>query len=556
MALDDHDRNLEKALARHLRPSLASDSSLGSGVSSASDASSALSCPDAEILAAYHDGSLSAEERNAWKSHVLACDDCQLVLEHLATPVDELVALEEAAASVVVAAPSTSRVASAVTSGAASALATAASIVPVPASVVSIARPRKVYFRWLVPAGAIAAGLLTWVVIHESQPSTLIPKIEGNAVQTAENRSTAAPPPGLSAPSRSSTAEETRRVSPAQPARANPQVSEDLEESQKALPKQKGEEESAPTPGITADTSGDLAKQMRPNQDQLRDRLQSAQQVPRYAAGVNHGPRVAQQQQQSPQISGAIGGIIVNDRKTKKDAELAQQEAAQASKLPAPAPATQQEETSNFIADGSVTPPPPPAKTAQPAANPAPPSSGAAASRAPATAQGAPAEADKVTSSSQAVAVQTETVVVESAAPSTTLVRAASVALRGPQLFSDAAQKSMWRVGPDGSIELSTNNGATWVPQISGVTAELFTGSAPAAKVCWIVGANGTILRTIDAGKHWLKLSAPAVADILGIHASDAFHATVWLVPDPKSTAVQTYKTADGGLTWSLIPNE
>jgi hypothetical protein len=544
MALDDRDRNLEKALARHLR------SSGASGSLPLSSASAASSCPDAETLAAYHDGSLSTEERNAWKGHVLACEDCQIVLEHLATPVDAPLALDPAA-SLLVAAQSTRHSAALPMAGAAPA--TAASVAPAPVSVLSAVRPRRPYFRWLVPAGAIAAGLLTWAVLRESQLPKLTPTVEDHAVQTAENHSTPPPPPtaALTAPAQDA-APKAERVSPA-PLAKKQEPDEKLDDLKRDLPEQKDNEKSKITDDISGGSIGGIVQQTPADQRQLRGHLQSSQQVPYgFAAGVVHGPRVAQQQQQSQQNLTAPGGAPANDRKDQPgtDAEAARDRATQAAKAAPASGAAQPEETSSFIADGSVAPPP--AKAAAASASPAP----STPASAPAAPQSEPADAGRSRYSTEANGAATQALAVESAAPSANLVRVTSAPIRGPQLFGDPARKSLWRVGPRGSLAFSTDSGASWTSQSSGVAADLFTGSAPAAKVCWVVGANGTILRTIDAGKRWLKLTAPAVADILGIQASDAFHATVWLVPDPKSSALQSYKTSDGGLTWSLVPNE
>src|SRR5580693_6047590 len=85
MASDDRDRTFEKALARQLRSSASADAKAFAGAPA--DPSGEF-CPDPETLAAYHEGSLSPEERNLWKQHVVSCDHCQLVLAHLATPLD------------------------------------------------------------------------------------------------------------------------------------------------------------------------------------------------------------------------------------------------------------------------------------------------------------------------------------------------------------------------------------------------------------------------------------------------------------------------------------
>ena len=93
------------------------------------------------------------------------------------------------------------------------------------------------------------------------------------------------------------------------------------------------------------------------------------------------------------------------------------------------------------------------------------------------------------------------------------------------------------------------------MPQISGVYTDLLAGSAPSAKVCWIVGVSGTILRTTDGGTHWTKLDSPVANDLTGVRATDATHALIWSVPDPQTGLIKIYQTSDGGATWSPASN-
>ncbi len=67
MALDDRERNFEKALGRQLR----------------ANAGVGLDCPEAETLAAYHERMLLTEEMASLKSHIAACPSCQEVLATL-----------------------------------------------------------------------------------------------------------------------------------------------------------------------------------------------------------------------------------------------------------------------------------------------------------------------------------------------------------------------------------------------------------------------------------------------------------------------------------------
>jgi hypothetical protein len=63
MPIDDRDQQWERALTRFLR-----------------DASPESHCPDAEILSAYHERSLSESQLAYWKEHIAACVRCQEIL--------------------------------------------------------------------------------------------------------------------------------------------------------------------------------------------------------------------------------------------------------------------------------------------------------------------------------------------------------------------------------------------------------------------------------------------------------------------------------------------
>src|SRR5256714_13905249 len=109
--------------------------------------------------------------------------------------------------------------------------------------------------------------------------------------------------------------------------------------------------------------------------------------------------------------------------------------------------------------------------------------------------------------------------------------------------------KMVWRIGPAGIIERSTDAGATWTVQTSGVVNDLLAGSAPSEKVCWIAGRAGTILRTTDGGAHWQKVQSPVTRDFISLFAVNANRAK-------GSAAHDTYQTTDGGLTWKKLSPE
>lgn len=108
---------------------------------------------------------------------------------------------------------------------------------------------------------------------------------------------------------------------------------------------------------------------------------------------------------------------------------------------------------------------------------------------------------------------------------------------------------AQWRIGAAGIVEYSSDAGATWTLQSTGVVADLLAGSATSDKDCWLVGRAGTILRTTDGGAHWLKVPPPVVDDFASVFAVNARQATV-------SPANGTYQTKDAGATWKKLAPE
>jgi Photosynthesis system II assembly factor YCF48 len=180
MALDDRDRGFEKALARRLREKVAGTA-----------------CPDAETLAAYHERSLTPEEMNTWMQHTVACASCQEILAQL-TATDEIAVSADQQQN---AAAEGSNLFEAVYVPEEVLMATGQAAVASPtamnqkaAAVVSLPqspkRLRAAHWRWFAPAGALAAGLLVWVAIHENRPAKLT---QSAKIEVAENRPPARP---------------------------------------------------------------------------------------------------------------------------------------------------------------------------------------------------------------------------------------------------------------------------------------------------------------------------------------------------------------------------
>ena len=67
----------------------------------------------------------------------------------------------------------------------------------------------------------------------------------------------------------------------------------------------------------------------------------------------------------------------------------------------------------------------------------------------------------------------------------------------------------------------------------------------------WLSGVNETILRTVDQGKSWQKITVPDIdsLDFRSIHAFSKRSAIVVSAGFP----ARAYKTNDGGVSWSLV---
>src|SRR5271154_1857720 len=183
------DALFEKALARQMRNRTPSDDSVANGGSAPGEAGAEQSnlgadaCPDAEILAAYHERLLASDEMNLWKEHIFSCTRCQEILSQLEATEDVVVGTHEEDFAVAGHLRELAPIARALPAKAAG-----------PAASLVVPRRRSIRY-WIAPAGAIAAGLLVWLGVHQ-QFRDVLKKPES---QIAENRP-AAPPSGTAQP--------------------------------------------------------------------------------------------------------------------------------------------------------------------------------------------------------------------------------------------------------------------------------------------------------------------------------------------------------------------
>ena len=85
-----------------------------------------------------------------------------------------------------------------------------------------------------------------------------------------------------------------------------------------------------------------------------------------------------------------------------------------------------------------------------------------------------------------------------------------------------------------------------WKPEYPETGARIIAGSAPSVKICWLVGENGTILRTTD-GAHWKTIKPPEETDFMRVEATDALTATVTAMDGRR------FSTSDGGKSWNSV---
>ena len=90
-----------------------------------------------------------------------------------------------------------------------------------------------------------------------------------------------------------------------------------------------------------------------------------------------------------------------------------------------------------------------------------------------------------------------------------------------------------------------------WTTQTSGVTARLRGVRAVSERVAWASGSGSTVLRTVDGGQSWQKLTVTdETLDFRDIDAIDA--QTAYILSIGNGPASRIYKTVDAGKTWKL----
>ncbi|MFN7985165.1 MAG: YCF48-related protein [Vicinamibacterales bacterium] len=116
-------------------------------------------------------------------------------------------------------------------------------------------------------------------------------------------------------------------------------------------------------------------------------------------------------------------------------------------------------------------------------------------------------------------------------------------AFTGWTLVSAPGGTLRWRFA-DTRVERSSDGGTTWQVAAIQPPAAIRAGSAAFARVCWLVGQGGLVLRTVD-GDTWQRVPFPESADVTAVAATDANRARVTLADG------RTFATTDAGRTWT-----
>ena len=92
----------------------------------------------------------------------------------------------------------------------------------------------------------------------------------------------------------------------------------------------------------------------------------------------------------------------------------------------------------------------------------------------------------------------------------------------------------------------------TWVLQPAPTDASLRGISVVDANVAWASGSHGTVLRTRDGGKSWVRITVPETAnlDFRGVQAFDGVYAA--LMSSGEGVASTVYRNEGDGAAWKI----
>ena len=106
-----------------------------------------------------------------------------------------------------------------------------------------------------------------------------------------------------------------------------------------------------------------------------------------------------------------------------------------------------------------------------------------------------------------------------------------------------------WIVGSDGFIKKTTNAGIDWIRQNSGTNLTLKSVQFIDEKTGWICGEEGLILKTTDGGLNWVPITSGTTEHLTDIQFCNS--KTGYAVGNSGTIL----KTTNGGLVWTSLPS-
>jgi hypothetical protein len=495
-------REEDKSMAGLLRRSLAQDAGAGSGSGD---------CPEPEILAAYFDHALDAEETARYDLHFSRCSHCR----------EQLAAMARAGG-----------VGDADAAGQETAGAWAWLTGP----------------RWSMPAAAMLVALLaiTGIALRMKkpvEPATQVAMVRPEALPPAstEPLTNSAPSPAnapaTGAASSVPRAMDSIAVPPSAPgaSRADAEGAP-IARSGSGASREPGRPSRAVTranSAARAGASGAKAATAQVNQPH------ASKPAPQTSSGMEWG---AMRAGSAGNASGVVGGVASGSGGGVAGGTV--NSADETATVTGPAPPVGAAEPTRVV-PSKVLP-----------ANKAATDSDSYKSDAQVSVEAEPAPQPNARKSKKAatapVAAPTQSAKAMNLAASQTTEAAALANLQQAQMSSNLMNlqiqtpdpKVLWMIA--GTIEKSEDGGATWKPESPETRARIIAGSAPNVKICWLVGENGTILRTTN-GAHWKAINPPAETDFVRVEATDALTATVTALDGRR------FSTSDGGKSWNSL---
>jgi Photosynthesis system II assembly factor YCF48 len=467
MGHDERERKFEQALQRHLRRDAAGARNEADAQAVPDEAVGAVECLDAGTLAAFHEGTLSSSEIVAVKEHVADCSRCQEILSQLEAT-DEIPLPVEPGKDLKMRESVLPTGALYVDYAARQTPSLTVAGQPTPAFKAphDISRGRGFKaLRWAAPAGAIAAGLLIWIVVRDHK----VQNTHFENVQIAQEQ-----------PREKRVAPQALSTSPIPPAPAPGSKALNGPRKDEAMTRQLAGEPGAVraqerySPNVKAKSANRVAASSNPTTSAPASGCPTD--VPMGSRQCDHLVVLAPSAKQGPQSP------------VTSPTDLSASSAAGV--LPAPAAST-----------------------------------GASANAADKKAD-ADSARTTLTIIDEGYSLPTEQIATADKLREPTFETSGKTALAKTVLAHGGTV--LWRLGARGQIVRSVDGGVTWVLQNSGVKVELLAGSAPSEAVCWVVGRNGSILRTTDGGGHWNKVVSPIRGDIARVQAADAMTAAIF----------------------------